>query len=54
LINKFTLEFGKLYCTEDGSINWNKLVKFNSSKNPKEFLKEEDINNNTNSSVELL
>jgi hypothetical protein len=30
-INIFTLEFGKQFCDTDGSINWEKLVKFNSS-----------------------
>lgn len=30
LINKFTLEFGKDFCV-DGEINWDVLVKFNSS-----------------------
>ncbi len=30
-INKFTLEFGKSFCCDDGSINWKKLVEFNSS-----------------------
>ncbi len=28
--NKFTLEFAQQYCLEDGSIDWLKLVKFNS------------------------
>ena len=28
--NKFTLEFAQQYCLEDGSIDWMKLVKFNS------------------------
>ena len=31
VINKFTNEFSKDFCT-DNKINWNKLVKFNSSK----------------------
>jgi hypothetical protein len=30
-INKFTLEFGKEYCNFDGSIDWGKLVIFNSA-----------------------
>lgn len=30
-INLFTLEFGKLFCCKNGAINWEKLVKFNSS-----------------------
>ena len=30
-INLFTLEFGKLFCHINGAINWEKLVKFNSS-----------------------
>lgn len=32
VINKFTMEFGKNYCSRDGDILWNKLVKFNSGK----------------------
>ena len=32
IINRFTLEFAKEYCDENGDINWKKLVKFNSSK----------------------
>lgn len=31
MINKFTKEFANDYCDNDGSINWNKLVKFNSA-----------------------
>ncbi len=31
LINKFTLAFANEFC-DDGKINWNKLVRFNSSK----------------------
>jgi len=31
IINKFTMEFAKDFCEEDGKINWEKLVKFNSS-----------------------
>ena len=31
MINKFTLEFGKDYCDMKGAIDWEKLVKFNSS-----------------------
>jgi len=31
IINKFTFEFNKNFCA-DGIIDWNKLVKFNSSK----------------------
>lgn len=30
-INMFTLEFGKMFCDDSGVINWEKLVKFNSS-----------------------
>ncbi len=33
VINKFTLEFSKEYCSPDGSILWPKLVRFNSGKN---------------------
>ena len=29
-INRFTYEFGKLFCNNDGAIDWNKLVEFNS------------------------
>jgi hypothetical protein len=32
VINKFTREFATEYCHEDGSILWEKLVKFNSGK----------------------
>lgn len=32
VINKFTLEFSKEYCADDGSILWKKLVQFNSGK----------------------
>ncbi|WIM92127.1 PmeII family type II restriction endonuclease [Porphyromonas gingivalis] len=31
-INKFTKEFTKEFCKEDGDIDWEKLVRFNSSK----------------------
>ncbi len=31
MINKFTLEFGNDFCDTNGAINWEKLVKFNSS-----------------------
>lgn len=30
-INKFTLEFGTQFCDSSGAINWERLVKFNSS-----------------------
>jgi len=30
-INKFTLEFGSLFCDDDGAIDWERLVRFNSS-----------------------
>ena len=30
-INKFTLEFGKMFCGETGAIDWERLVRFNSS-----------------------
>ena len=30
-INKFTLEFGELFCDRNGEIDWESLVKFNSS-----------------------
>jgi hypothetical protein len=39
MINKFVREFSNIYCRPDGSINWNKLVKFNSSIDPQEFHK---------------
>jgi hypothetical protein len=32
LINRFTKEFIALFCDDDGKIDWNKLVKFNSGK----------------------
>jgi hypothetical protein len=31
MINKFTFEFGKDFCDKEGSINWERLVRFNSS-----------------------
>ena len=31
MINKFTLEFAKDFCLPNGSINWEKLVEFNSA-----------------------
>ena len=34
MINKFTLEFGKEFCDSNGAIDWEKLVKFNSSVKP--------------------
>lgn len=33
IINKFTLEFTNLFCTKDGAISWDELVKFNSAAN---------------------
>lgn len=32
VLNRFTIEFGKSFCFEDGAIDWEKLVKFNSQK----------------------
>ncbi len=32
MLNKFTFEFMHEFCLDDGSINWSKLVKFNSEK----------------------
>ena len=32
VLNRFTLEFMENFCQKDGSIDWNKLVKHNSSK----------------------
>ena len=32
VINKFTKEFADTYCKEDGKIDWEKLVRFNSAK----------------------
>jgi len=34
IINRFTIEFGNLFC-KNGKINWEDLVKFNSSKDKK-------------------
>ncbi len=31
MINLFTKEFADTFCKNDGSIDWNKLVKFNSA-----------------------
>lgn len=33
-VNRFTLEFSQEYCAADGSILWDKLVRFNSGKTP--------------------
>ena len=30
MLNKFTLEFGKIFCKADGVIDWEALVKYNS------------------------
>lgn len=30
-LNKFTMEFGKSFCDDNGAINWDSLVRFNSS-----------------------
>ena len=35
VVNRFTLEFSKEYCAPDGSIVWDKLVRFNSGKSAK-------------------
>lgn len=32
MINKFTREFSNEFCTSSGGINWEKIIKFNSSK----------------------
>jgi len=32
IVNKFTLDFSKQFCTPDGDIDWEKLVKFNSAR----------------------
>jgi len=34
MINKFTIEFGNDFCDNNGSIDWEKLVMFNSSTIP--------------------
>jgi hypothetical protein len=31
MINKFTKEFADAFCEDAGSINWDKLARFNSS-----------------------
>lgn len=33
LINKFTVEFASQFCFDDGSIDWQKLLRFNAGKN---------------------
>jgi hypothetical protein len=33
IINRLTLEFAKIFCSEDGHINWESLTEFVSSKN---------------------
>jgi Type II restriction endonuclease EcoO109I len=35
VINRFTRDFSQEFCLKDGSINWNKLVSFNSKKESK-------------------
>ena len=35
MINKFTKEFSNTYCNDNGEIDWEKLVKFNSGKTKK-------------------
>ncbi len=35
IVNKFTVEFSKKFCTNEGEIDWESLVKFNSGKNLK-------------------
>ena len=32
MINQFTKEFIQSFCNDNGDINWNKLVEFNSAK----------------------
>jgi hypothetical protein len=32
MLNKFTLEFSKIFCKSNGQIDWEKLVKHNSCK----------------------
>lgn len=39
MLNKFTLGFATDFCTEDGEIDWNKLIKFNSKATPTKKLK---------------
>ncbi|HYM93934.1 MAG TPA: PmeII family type II restriction endonuclease [Chitinophagaceae bacterium] len=34
MINKFTKEFADTFCIDNGSIDWNKLVRFNSATTP--------------------
>jgi hypothetical protein len=31
MINKFTKQFANDFCSDDGEIDWNKLVQFNSA-----------------------
>jgi len=33
MINKFTKEFADTFCKDDGTIDWDKLVRFNSATN---------------------
>ena len=35
VINKFTMDFSKQFCSNDGAISWTKLVAYNSQKNNK-------------------
>jgi hypothetical protein len=39
MINKFTKEFAIVYCNDDGEINWEKLVRFNSGITKKDIIK---------------
>ncbi|MFF0830242.1 PmeII family type II restriction endonuclease [Brevibacillus sp. NPDC003359] len=40
-VNRFTFEFMREFCNEDGTINWEKLVKFNSGRPCKKLYVEE-------------
>lgn len=31
MVNKFTKEFSNSFCKDDGEIDWDKLVRFNSA-----------------------
>ena len=34
MVNKFTREFSNTFCTDEGNIDWEKIVRFNSSETP--------------------
>ena len=43
MINKFTKEFADTFCLDNGSIDWDKLVRFNSATKPVVFLNHTNV-----------